>query len=225
MRRAATIPATSRSWWWAARLFGSLLIRDNPSSTFTPTVPSGPRPFALPAFAPRTTPFLLAPGQAVKIAVIAQPTRLGVRDAMIRVEAVAVGAPASLRATAVVRAEALQGPQLHWLPGFLWFNRDPTDSQAETRRTVMIDNVGSYDLDVTQLQITGRDAARFSFQSLRGLPPLRLRPADYDDIWVTYTPVCGGSYADHEATLVVNSNGGRAELRLTGNSYGFCELP
>jgi hypothetical protein len=215
-----------------ARLVGGLLIRDDPTAVFTPTLASGARPFTVSAFAERTMPFVLGSGAAVKIAVIAQPTGLGLRSALLRVDAVAVGAPATpLQATASLRVDSRQGPQLHLAPSTLWFNKAQGETVAQARRAAMIDNVGSFDLDVTRIRIQGRDAARFSLSSARGAPPLRLSPGGYADLWITYTPECDGSYGtgsslvDHEAVVVIESASGVAELPLTGASYGFCELP
>jgi hypothetical protein len=81
------------------------------------------------------------------------------------------------------------------------------------------------------IQATGAAASRFVTTSDRGLGPLVLPPGDYVDLRIEYLPECDGTYGtatsalDHEATLVVTSDGGTARIPLGGASQGFCAVP
>jgi hypothetical protein len=212
------------------RLVGGLLLRDDPAAVFSPTARAYPRPFSIPAFAERQPPFLLPAGESVKIVVIAQPATTGVRRAEIRAEAVPIGTPTqTLRATSVLSVDALDGPQLRVIPEpHLYFHRNSSSQARDYDRAVVLMNVGYFDLGVTRVAIVGRDAARFALQfRRRSGAPFTLVPGDSEDLVFTYTPECDGSYSDpdHEASLVVESNGGNWRLPLYGSSYGFCDLP
>jgi hypothetical protein len=212
-----------------ARFEGSLLLREDPAGTF-PSVTED-RPFSLTARTEKTLPFDLAPGESVDVVVITEPSAVGVRSALLRVEAEPVGVPGLLWTQSLLRVESVQGGLLRGTPGFLWFNREGGSPDQGSQRTAMIENAGALDLDVTQIRLEGPDAARFSFASSAGGPPLRLSSAAAADIRVTYTPHCDGTYgtptslAEHRATLVIASTGGNIDLPLQGSSYGFCELP
>jgi hypothetical protein len=213
-----------------ARLVGGLLLRDDPASTFAAAPPG--RPFAVSAYAEKVPPFVLGPGESVRISVIARPSAPGVRSALLRVDAepVAGGAPA-LWAQSLVRVDALQGPQAARAPDRIWFRRTGGPPGQGARRAALVENVGSFDLDVTQLLLQGPDASRFSVLSESGGPPLRLPSGGAADLWITYAPQCDGTYgtptsaAEHVGTLAIRTTGGDVEIALSGSSYGFCELP
>jgi hypothetical protein len=223
-------PAPLTLYGQPARFVGRLLMRDDPAAVFTPSGPDA-RPFSVTAYAPKPTPFVVAAGDTVTISVIAKPTAVGTRSAFLRVDAEPLAGGPALWAQSALRVESIEGPQLRMAPERLWFNRTTGPSAASSRRAVVIFNVGSLDLEVTQMQIQGPDAARFSFSSASGNPPPRMPSGGYADLWITYAPQCDGTYgtptslAEHTATLAIRSTGGNLDLRLSGSSYGFCELP
>jgi hypothetical protein len=207
------------------RLVGDRLLRDDPASR--PAQRSGgTRPFGLLAFAERRPPFLLAPGERVEVDVIAQPATVGVKQAGILVEAVEIANPA-VRHDVVGRliVEALSGPQAHVLPHLLWFRRE-AGTLTSTSRRALIENVGHFDLEVSALRLSGPSAGRFAIGTGR-VPPFRLAPGESADIQLTFTPECDGSYpvagvADHQATLVIDTDDVDPALPLYGVSGGYC---
>jgi hypothetical protein len=227
-RGAAPLPLTL--YGQPARFVGRLLMRDNPAAVFTPTG-SDRHPFSVTAYAPKAMPFVVAAGDTATISVIAKPTAVGTRSALLRVDAEPLAGGPALWAQSALRVESIEGPQLRMAPDRLWFNRRSGPSASSSRRAAVVFNAGSLDLEVTQMQIQGPDAARFSFSSASGSPPPRMAPGGYADLWITYSPQCDGTYgtptslAEHTATLAIRSTGGNLDLRLSGSSYGFCELP
>ncbi len=211
----------------AARLVGNVLLRDDPADTLAPAAPAWPRPFTIPAFAERQTPFLLGPNESVKIVVTARPTATGVRTANIRVEAVPIGDPRrAVQVISQLSVTALSGPQLRGIPHMLLMG---SGAYRDDTRFAMIENVGNFDLRLTRLVIVGRNASRFAIAtSGAGRPPavpFTLAPSGYQDIQILYTPQCDGTYTppyDHEAALRVESNGGTWQLPMYGASQPFC---
>lgn len=228
-RGAGTEPVTL--YGKSARLVGGLLIRDDPAATFMSVHSPDERPFTATAYAERKPPFVVAPGETVKVGVIAQPHGTGTRSAFLRVDAEPLSPGPALWAQSVLRVEGVQGPQTHVAPERLWFNRTGGPPGHGALHDVMVDNVGSLPMSVTQLRLQGPDAARFGVALQSGTLPLSLASQGYVDVHVTYTPQCDGTYgtptslAEHQATLVVRSTGGDATIPLSGSSYGFCELP
>ncbi len=211
-----------------ATLVGSLLLRHDPGAVFEPAAPGDPRPFVLPAHAEARPPFVLSPGESVTIRVQARPGAIGQRSAGLAVEAVSLVNPAfSQTVVAQLVADSLSGPQLHALPPALWVKRDSASDFPEPRRYALLENVGHFDLEVQQLDLAGSGASRFTVESDRGLPPFVLPPGESSDLVIRYLPACDGTYTlpDHEARLLVASNGGAAEIPLFGLSHGYCELP
>lgn len=228
-RGAGTEPVTV--YGKAARFSGGVLLRDDPAVTFMSVHTPEERPFTATAYAERKPPFVVAPGEVVKIAVTARPQSTGLRSALLRVDADPLAPGPALWAQSALRVEGVQGPQVHVAPERLWFNRTGGPPGSGAVRDVMVDNVGSLPLHVTQMLLQGPHASRFGAVLQSGSLPLSLASAGYVDLHVTYVPQCDGTYgtptsaAEHQATLVVRTTAGDASIPLSGSSYGFCELP
>ncbi len=211
----------------ATRLVGDLFLRDDPAGIPAPAAPAYPRPFAIRAFAEKRPPFVLGRNQSIKIVVTARPTATGVRSAAIRVEAVPIGNPNSLlRVISQLEVNALTGPQLHGMPDFVLIG---SSQYRDSSRFAMIDNVGNFDLRITRLAIAGHHPSRFALAtSGRGAPPpvpFTLVPGAAQDLQILYTPECDGTYTlpfDHDASLLVETNGGNWQLPLYGYSDYLC---
>jgi hypothetical protein len=95
----------------------------------------------------------------------------------------------------------------------------------------MVANAGHFDLTVHGFRLTGPGASRFVVSHDRGPGPFVLGPNDYVDVGVEYLPQCDGTYGtgtgtlDHEATLLVSSDGGTARIPLGGASRAYCTPP
>lgn len=224
-----SLPQQLTVYGQGARFEGGLLLRDDPEAAFPAA--SGGRPFTFAAFAERRLPFILAPGESVKVVVTARPSSVGVRTALLRVEAEPTITSGFLWTQSALRVEAVQGGLLRRAPERLWFNRTGGTAGQPAQRVVLVENAGVLDLDVTQIQVQGPHASRFTVVPSNGTPPWRLARGGAADLEVTYAPECDGTYgtptslAEHEATIVVRSTAGDVEVALQGSSYGFCELP
>lgn len=213
-----------------ATLRGLVLTRDDPRAAFAPAA-GATRPFLVPAYAEEQLPFAMRPGERRTIAVEARPSAHGDRRAELVVRYASATQPwQTEQVRSQLRMEVVSGPLLHHAPSSLLVDRDANGGQPG-HRTAMVSNTGHFDLTVHALQLSGPGASRFVVTSDLGLGPFVLRPGDYADVRVEYLPDCDGTYGtatsalDHEATLVVTSNGGTAGIGLGGASRGFCPTP
>jgi hypothetical protein len=214
----------------ATTLRGAFLTRDDRAAEFVS--PSGTeRPLVIPAYAEESVPFALRPGERRTVVVEARPTAHGLRRAELVVRYASSANPLQGgQVRSQLRVEVVSGPLLQHAPPSLWVERDANGGQPG-HRTAMVSNAGHFDLTVHGLQLTGPGAARFVATTDLGPGPFLLRPGDYVDVRVEYLPECDGTYGtatsalDHEATLVVTSDGGTARIGLGGASQGFCGAP
>jgi hypothetical protein len=215
-----------------ALLRGSVLTRDDPAATFEPPAGSLPRPFVVPAYAELQPPFLLGPGERRKIVVETRPTAQGLRHARLFYRWVTPSSPQQVRQMdSALLVDVASGPLLRFHPYSLHVHRDANASQPG-HLNALLQNLGHFDMAMHSIQVIGRDAARFVATTDRGgLGPFVLPPGDSLLVRVEYLPECDGSYGtpmndiDHEATLLVSSDGGTGRIPLTGASGGFCNLP
>jgi hypothetical protein len=211
------------------RLRGAFLTRDDVGARFTPPPGSDPRPFVVPAYAEVAPPFALRPGERRTIVVEARPTSLGQRWAHLGVKYVPASDPRQTHEIrSVLQVQVLSGPLLRPLPGAHYLRRDENGA-TPGHRTGVLQNVGHFDLTVHGMQLTGAGASRFVVTTEPvGPGPLVLPPGDSLDLWIEYLPVCDGTYGtatsllDHEATLVVSSDGGTARIAIGGSSRPYC---
>jgi YVTN family beta-propeller protein len=210
-----------------ATLRGALLTRDDPGARFEPPAGSRPRPLAVPAYLEEQPPFRMAPGERRRIAVEARPTAQGVRLAQLAVRYAPASDPRQVtEIRSVLQVEVLSGPLLQVIPTGVYVHGN---DGRPTHRNAVAWNAGHFDLTVTSVHVTGAQAGRFVLTTgPGGSGPFLLRPGESLDLRVTYLPECDGSYGtatsilDHQATLVLTSDGGTARVPLGGSSQWFC---
>jgi hypothetical protein len=221
-------PQTGTLYGQPATLRGGVLTRTSASSVFTPTT-SDPRPFAVPGYLEKRPPFTLRPGEKLKVAVEVRPTAHGLRRASLRISGVPASNPSqTITVQSQLQVEVVSGPLLQFAPNGIYIHRQINGAQP-THKTAVLFNAGHVDLNLTSISISGSGASRFVATTNRGtMGPFILPPGDYVDVRVEYLPQCDGTYGngssalDHEATLVVSSNGGTGLIPLGGASQGFC---
>jgi hypothetical protein len=223
------VPQRATAYGKAATLRGGVLTRDDPASRFTPPAGADPRPFALPAFAEEQAPFTLAPGERRDVVVEVRPARLGQRLATLRIRGVAAVDPYNvLEVRSQLAVEVVNGPLLQLAPLSLYVYGDANGAQAG-HRTALLHNAGHFDLTVQHVALAGPHAARFLVDTDHGTGPFLLRSGEHTLLRLEYLPECDGTYGngtsalDHQANVLVSSDGGNVTLPVGGASQGFCE--
>ncbi|MGD9714726.1 MAG: choice-of-anchor D domain-containing protein, partial [Thermomicrobiales bacterium] len=157
-------------------------------------------------------PITVPPGESTRVNLVFTPKALGVRSAILAISDNASGSPHSvpLAGTGVGVAN------ISLNPASLAFGNQAlnTTSQAQT---ISIGNPGSSNLVISNLAITGTQAAEFAFTA--PALPITVAPGATVSLSATFTPLNLGARGA-SLSLSTNVNGGTQTVPLTGT--GVC---
>ncbi len=208
-----------------ATLRGGTLLRD-PAASYTPADPTLER-LRMPAYLERQPPFTLGPGEVAEMVVTATPSDVGDRIARLRFDWTDLSRPwvSQSPLEVALSVEGRSGPILVRAPeSSLTFARGVTPPGQPVRR-LLLTNSGHSGMTRLSVRVQGPDAARFQVTATSPSPLQPLASGEANILTVTYEPECDGSYTiyDHEAQLLVESDGGDEVVPIYGSSYEFCE--
>ncbi|HUH06067.1 MAG TPA: choice-of-anchor D domain-containing protein, partial [Kofleriaceae bacterium] len=169
--------------------------------------------FAVQSVVP-TLPATLTPTQTATFSVQARPQTLGAKSAIITANTDIPNAPCGMAATTLsVMANGVV-PDIGLAPNAVSFG--PHDLQAAPAvQNITISNTGTAPLEISDLQLSGTDAARFAVSS--NALPFTIPVSSSSVVQVTYTPavVSSGDAAVLRATTDAQS-GVNMDIPLTG---------
>ncbi|MBL8913878.1 MAG: choice-of-anchor D domain-containing protein [Archangium sp.] len=163
--------------------------------TISGMVIAGPNASEFALSMPPMFPTTLAVAASLNVGVTVTPSARGMRTATLAITSDAPGSPTNVTLTATG-----QGPQLQVTPTSLAFGSVNVNTTAS--RTITIENVGELQLDLSQYQVTGANAAEFTMVG----GPASLPPGFNGTLQVDFTPTASGSRV--------------AQLSITSNTLG-----
>lgn len=141
--------------------------------------------FLVQSISPATLPATLTPTQTATFSVQARPQTLGAKTATITANTDIPNAPCGMAATTVAVTADGVVPDIGLAPNTIGFG--PHDLQAAPAvQSITISNTGTAPLEVSDLQISGTDAARFAVSS--NALPFTIPVSNSSVVQVTYTP-------------------------------------
>lgn len=169
------------------------------------------------AVASNPLPITITPTNNTTLRLTFTPSAIGVRSATLSIENNAAGHPHSVP----LSGTGIQ-PSISLNPTSLVFDSQLVNTPPVTK-TITISNTGTANLVVSQLAITGTNAADFSYTAVL---PITVAPQNTTTVSVSFSPNGSGS---RTATLTFtdNANGSPHTVSLsgTGIAYGSLIMP
>jgi hypothetical protein len=159
-----------------------------------------------------STPLIITPGSTNTLSVTLKPSQTGLRSGTITITSDAGTSPT----TVVVQGTGV-APVVSLAPTSLQF--ESLVNQPLTK-PITVTNTGTADLSISQITVTGTNAAAFTFAS--GALPITVAAGNSTTVNVTFTPTARTSYS---ASLSFTDNAGNSPqsvaLSGTGTSPGY----
>lgn len=188
-------------------------VLDSATPQFDIGAASAELPLRFPVYFGRETPFVLGPGERVRVRVAATPSSYREVRAELVLETYPVHDPTQVSTPrGLLVAEGVTGPILDHLPAQLQI-------PALGTRGVLIENRGQTAAERQSISISGPDAASFRVTSAHDVLQ-RLGPGEAESFYIRYEPA-GALPAFGQLTharLEVATSGGRIDIPITGHS-------